>query len=269
MKKLLIASIVVASAITTNSLMANESASPETHQTTTETVSSSAVETAPVAHEAIPATHETATNAHNAHAEKKSDKIGDPKLLKENLATCSNCHGQDGNSLADIFPNLAGQSQIYLAKQMTDFKTEKRKNIIMSRIMQVTTINEQAIHDLSTYFSKQTLKANAAKTSDEITKGKLVFEGGVKENNVPSCMGCHGPKGAGNPGAGFPSLRSQKAAYIEKQLKNFKLAGQNPDQETKPLGRHNDPNSVMRTVVRSMNDFDIKAVAQYVQQIQP
>ena len=82
-------------------------------------------------------------------------------------------------------------------------------------------------------------------------------------------MGCHGPTGSGIPGAVYPQLSSQKAAYIEKQLKDFRSAAQNPNQEAAPVGRQNDPSAMMRNAVKLLDDYQIKAVAQYIQGLQP
>ena len=37
-------------------------------------------------------------------------------------ASCTTCHGNDGNSAAAAYPNLAGQTKEYLIKQMTDLR---------------------------------------------------------------------------------------------------------------------------------------------------
>ena len=80
-------------------------------------------------------------------------------------------------------------------------------------------------------------------------------------------MGCHGPTGNGNPGSGFPQLASQKAAYTEKQLKDFRTAAQNNGDAA--VGRHNDASKMMRNAVKRMSDPEIKAVASYIQGLQP
>ena len=36
---------------------------------------------------------------------------------------CVACHGQDGNSFAGSFPNIAGQNQDYLLKQMQEIQS--------------------------------------------------------------------------------------------------------------------------------------------------
>jgi cytochrome c553 len=45
---------------------------------------------------------------------------------------CAACHGADGNSVITLNPKLAGQHPEYLVKQLTEFKSGKRANAVMS-----------------------------------------------------------------------------------------------------------------------------------------
>jgi cytochrome c553 len=44
---------------------------------------------------------------------------------------CSLCHGLQGESASPVFPRLAGQHAEYIAKQLTEFKSGKRKSETM------------------------------------------------------------------------------------------------------------------------------------------
>lgn len=44
---------------------------------------------------------------------------------------CSLCHGMQGESASPVFPRLAGQHAEYIAKQLTEFKSGKRKSETM------------------------------------------------------------------------------------------------------------------------------------------
>ena len=46
---------------------------------------------------------------------------GDPEAGKAKSASCTACHGADGNSLNPEWPKLAGQHENYLLKQMNYF----------------------------------------------------------------------------------------------------------------------------------------------------
>jgi len=191
---------------------------------------------------------------------------GNAETGKAKAATCLACHGPDGNSIAPNFPNLAGQGEAYMKKQLIAFKAGERKDATMNAMSMA--LDEQAMEDISAFYTTQKLKPGLADPK-QVDAGKKIYKGGIMETNVPACMGCHGPTGSGNPGALYPQLSSQKSAYTEKQLKDFRSAAQNPDQEATPIGRHNDPSAMMRNAVKHLNDYEIKAVAQYIQGLQP
>lgn len=57
---------------------------------------------------------------------------GDAAAGKAKTAVCSACHGAMGISAVPMYPNLAGQKEAYIAKQLKDFKSGKRKDPVMA-----------------------------------------------------------------------------------------------------------------------------------------
>ncbi len=57
---------------------------------------------------------------------------GDAAAGKAKTGMCAACHGAAGISAVPMYPNLAGQKATYLAKQLKDFKTGKRKDPVMA-----------------------------------------------------------------------------------------------------------------------------------------
>jgi len=176
---------------------------------------------------------------------------GDATAGKEKSATCAGCHGMDGNSANPEWPKLAGQGDHYLSKQLQDFKGGVRKNATMAPM--VAALGEQDMADLSAFYSSQAVQVGNA---DEklVELGQKIYRGGNPASGVSACIGCHGPSGAGNPAASFPSLSGQHAKYVENQLNTFK-SGE----------RSNDAGKMMRTIASKMTEQEIKAVASYVQ----
>ena len=72
--------------------------------------------------------------------------------------SCSACHGNDGMSNSEQWPNLAGQKESYLAAQLTKYKTGDRKDPVMAAI--VGPLNEQNILDLAAYFASNSAVAS-------------------------------------------------------------------------------------------------------------
>jgi cytochrome c553 len=66
-------------------------------------------------------------------------------------ATCLACHGPGGKSANPLWPNLAGQKEDYIVKQIMDFKEGNRKDPLMSAI--AATIANDEIRDLAKYYS--------------------------------------------------------------------------------------------------------------------
>ena len=56
---------------------------------------------------------------------------GDVAAGKAKSATCAACHGPDGKSANPMWPHLAGQQELYLAKQLKDFRAGTRKDPVM------------------------------------------------------------------------------------------------------------------------------------------
>lgn len=143
-------------------------------------------------------------------------KPGDATAGQGKAAACGACHGMDGNSTDPQYPKLAGQSEAYIAHQLTNFKSSKRQNPIM--LGMATPLSEQDMHDIGAYFaSKRSLPGLADQALVE--RGEQLYRQGDTSKGVPACMACHSIDGRGNPGAMYPQLTSQHAQYIEATLK--------------------------------------------------
>ncbi len=57
---------------------------------------------------------------------------GDAAAGKAKAATCSGCHGANGISANNLWPNLKGQKADYLAKQLKAFRDGQRQDPMMS-----------------------------------------------------------------------------------------------------------------------------------------
>lgn len=57
---------------------------------------------------------------------------GDAAAGKAKAATCNACHGAKGISAIPNYPNLAGQKEAYLVKQIKAFKDGTRKDPTMN-----------------------------------------------------------------------------------------------------------------------------------------
>lgn len=173
---------------------------------------------------------------------------GDAAAGKAKSALCSSCHGVDGNSVIPMNPNLTGLGERYIAAQLAAFKNGKRQDATMRGM--TAALNDQDMLDLAAYYAGQSPKVGAA-DPNLVERGRRVYQGGRGDDGIPSCMGCHGPAGKGNPAAGYPGLSGQHAQYTVAQLKAFR-SGQRV-------------NAQMNDIAHRMSDRDIAALAGYIQ----
>ena len=76
---------------------------------------------------------------------------GDPAAGKAKSATCAGCHGANGISNNDPWPNLAGQKSGYLASSLKAYREGSRKNATMSAMAKG--LSDTDIANLAAYYS--------------------------------------------------------------------------------------------------------------------
>lgn len=76
---------------------------------------------------------------------------GDIAAGKAKSGLCVACHGVNGISSVPMYPNLAGQKEAYLAKQLTAFKKGERKDPVMAPM--AMPLNDADIANISAYYA--------------------------------------------------------------------------------------------------------------------
>lgn len=76
---------------------------------------------------------------------------GDAAAGKAKSGMCAACHGVEGISAVPMYPNLAGQKEAYLAKQLKDFKSGARKDPVMAPMAMGLT--EEDIANISAFYA--------------------------------------------------------------------------------------------------------------------
>ena len=170
---------------------------------------------------------------------------------KSKAAVCGACHGMDGNSASPQFPKLAGQNASYIQAQLANFKSGKRQNAIMQG--QAANLSEQDMAAVAAYFSAQKVTTGEA-DAGQVKQGEQLYRNGNKDKDVPACLACHGPTGAGNLPMKVPSLAGQHSAYVVAQLQNYANGS-----------RTTDPNKMMEIVAARLTPADMQAVAAYIE----
>jgi cytochrome c553 len=76
---------------------------------------------------------------------------GDAAAGKKKSAACTGCHGVNGVSSNPMWPNLAGQQEGYLVKQLQAFRAGVRDDPLMTPMAK--TLSDAEIDNLAAYYS--------------------------------------------------------------------------------------------------------------------
>lgn len=165
---------------------------------------------------------------------------------------CFICHGIEGESSSGLFPRLAGQHAGYVARQLADYKSGKRKSDTMKNM--VEDLGPEDFAALGRYFASRKVSAHAVEDPELAAVGRFLFTRGNPYAGVPACASCHGPQGHGSEA--LPRLAGQQALYTENQLKLFNKRERTND------------NAIMHSVASKLSELEVKAVAAYISGLQ-
>jgi len=174
--------------------------------------------------------------------------------LEAKLEYCKTCHGLSGQGYLGYFPmpRLAGQQPEYLEAQLKAFIERRRTNPIMRNVAHV--LRPSMISALANHFSHLSPPPFGGAPRGSIATGKMIYEDGLPESNVPACSACHGAEGKGQNE--IPRLAGQLYPYMVGQLTGWKQA--------RGQGTAVDTSAIMAPTAHNMSRSQIEAVAAYV-----
>jgi cytochrome c553 len=161
---------------------------------------------------------------------------------------CFICHGADGESSSPVFPRLAGQHASYVARQLTDYKSGRRKSSTMQPMVEDLSVED--FRALGAWFESRPPQIHAVDDTDLAQVGRFVFQRGNPYSGVAACAGCHGAQGHGTDA--LPRLAGQHSQYTENQLRAFNKRERTND------------NAVMHAIATRLTELEMKAVAAYI-----
>jgi len=160
------------------------------------------------------------------------------------LAQCTMCHGARGVSEANA-PNLAGQYQEVVIKQLKDYQRGDRTSAIMQAL--AGRLSPRDIEDLGAHYAALARPRNSPVT-DMATVPPLVKVGDPMRNIAP-CASCHGGI---EQKLGTPWLEGMPKDYLVQQIKDFASGS-----------RRNDSHAQMRNMARTLTAKEIEDVASF------
>lgn len=174
----------------------------------------------------------------------------DPAARAEEIVQgkCFICHGAEGESSSPAFPRLAGQNAAYVQRQLSDYKSGRRKSTTMQPM--VEDLTEADFKALGAYFASRPVSAHPVEDAELAQVGRFIYQRGNPYSGVASCATCHGADARGSET--LPRLAGQHAQYVENQLKAFNKRERNND------------NAVMHTIAAKLSELEQKSVAAYL-----
>ncbi len=196
-------------------------------------------------------------------AEKKKKDPGKKLYMTK---TCMACHGRNGKKAIMDYPNLAGQNEKYMIRQVNEIISGKRKGSPdktghpraqgMRGALTIPetgepTITKEEIKLISAWLAKQEpAKPKAPKQPIDPASaeaGKKLYK--------KKCKSCHGKEGK-KPLKGNPIVAGQKHAYIINQINDIKTKA-----------RKTGKTAAMFGAVKKLTDEQIVSLADYLSQI--
>ena len=180
-------------------------------------------------------------------ADRARDADDSAKLLAEQV--CPGCHGPHGVNTLQEIPNIAAQTDVYIAAKLWQFRSQAlRKPEPHFDLLGAALMDDATVESLARYFAGQPAPAPVARDAAILETGSGIYNKGTDQGVAP-CATCHGTRAEG---LGIvPRLAGQHARYVERQLRSIQLRLRNT--------------RVMHGAVKDLSPEDIRAVAAYVQ----
>lgn len=161
---------------------------------------------------------------------------------------CFVCHGVDGETSSQAFPCLAGQHAKYLARQLADLQSGRRKSGTMQPMFEGLVAED--FDALGAYFESRPAEPHPVADDALARSGREIFLAGKPAAGVAACTSCHGPNGHGTDT--LPRLAGQHALYIENQMRAFTRR------------ERSDEGGLMRVIAVGLSEAELRAVATYI-----
>lgn len=125
---------------------------------------------------------------------------------------CAGCHGNDGNSIKEGVPSLAGLQPEYFIPALKSYLQGKRQGAAIMKNFKLS-LRKREIRQLAAFF--------AAQKRQQSPLGNRLKASDASDELAHSCLGCHGDNGNSTHPA-IPSLAGQNAAYLIKAMQKYR-----------------------------------------------
>jgi cytochrome c553 len=161
-------------------------------------------------------------------------------------ASCTSCHGADGNSQNINVPSLAGQPEFFILNQLFLMRESVRKVEAMTPL--VKDLKDADMEILAKYFAGLQAKASGEKIDPDLAKR------GAELAVTRRCTSCHLPNLAGRQQ--IPRLARQRLDYLIRSMKEFR--------DNKRAGA----DTLMSNAVAGLSDAELEALSHYAASVE-
>ena len=207
---------------------------------------------------------EPAAAATDAAPAKKEKHPGEKLYLRK---TCIACHGKGGVLAIQDYPNVAGQQEKYMLRQIADILEGKRVGSPDAtgnpraegmKGALVTPTGERRITDdeIKEIVSWLASLAPASPKAPETPIDAARLAQGAEDYKKGKCQTCHGVDGKKPTSPLYPFIAGQKASYITTQIKDMRDGL-----------RNNGSSKLMLPFIKKLDDETIGRIADYLSQV--
>lgn len=180
--------------------------------------------------------------------------IASPALAADGKAIfaakgCQACHGENGAKPIAGSPVLAGQSSVYLLRQMNEIASGIRSSNpvkVMKPVIDKTSPDDRIA--LADWLAGQ-------KPAEPMAGNKAKADQGAELFDEKGCIGCHGADGAKPLSPDYPVLAGQRKDYLMVQIKAIR-------DEIRSTRRAR----MMAANVRKLTDAEVEQLAEFLSQ---
>jgi cytochrome c553 len=170
-----------------------------------------------------------------------NEVAADDMPLKDRIAQCATCHGEDGNSKREKIPSLAGQPEFFVMNQLILMREGVRKVEQMAPF--VKELKDEDVFALAKHFASLPPKPSEEKVDSALVKR------GEEVATARRCASCHLPTLAGQEQ--MPRLAGQRIDYLIAAMQSYL-----DDSRT-------GADTAMTAAILGLSEADITALAHY------
>jgi cytochrome c553 len=184
--------------------------------------------------------------------EKALNASPDLEKGKDLYRQCAVCHSPEGwGTPSGHFPQISGQYESVIIKQLTDIHQGNRDNPTMLPFTgPLFSLGWQALADVSAYISKLPMVPNnSVGYGAQMDVAKILYD--------DNCEQCHGENGEGKAEKFYPRIQGQHFSYLERQLHWIRD------------GKRRNADKKMVKQIQKFHFREIEIIADYVSRMRP